>query len=385
MTYDVTELTQKLVSFPSVTPRDEGAQVYLAEKLEALGFECAHLPFGEGDETVSNLFARIGKGAPHICFAGHTDVVPTGPVNQWTFEPFSAHIKDGVLYGRGSSDMKGGIAAFLAAASEYLKKSELKGSISFLIAGDEEGIAANGTVKVLEWMEKNGHIPDVCLVGEPTNPDHLGQYIKIGRRGSLNGVLNVTGAQGHVAHPDLADNPMKRLIILLGALSEHVFDEGSKNFQPTNLEITSLNTDNTAVNIIPESGRAMFNIRFNDNWTKETLAGRLREVLDATGYVYDLQTESSGDSSITQSGAWSDIVQQAVQNITGLKPELTTRGGTSDARFITHYCPVLEYGGVNESIHKINENACVDDLKKLVEIYKCIIEMTDSSAPNIFL
>ena len=385
MTYNITELTKKLVSFPSVTPRDEGAQVYLAEMLEALGFECTHLPFGESDETVPNLFARIGKGTPHICFAGHTDVVPTGPTSQWTFEPFGGHIEDGVLYGRGSSDMKGGIAAFLAATSEYLEKNELKGSISFLITGDEEGIAANGTVKVLEWMEKNGHIPDVCLVGEPTNPDHLGQYIKIGRRGSLNGILSVTGAQGHVAHPDLADNPMKRLITLLDALSNHIFDEGSENFQPTNLEITSLYTDNTSVNIIPESGRAMFNIRFNDRWTKETLASKLREVLDATGHAYDLQTESSGDSSITQSGAWSYIVQKAVQNITGLKPELTTRGGTSDARFITRYCPVLEFGGVNKTIHKIDENARVDDLKKLVDIYRCIIEMTDSAAPDIFL
>ncbi len=384
MTYDVIELTQKLISCPSVTPKDEGAQIFLAEKLEALGFECFSLPFGEGDECVPNLFARLGSGAPHICFAGHTDVVPTGPLDQWTHAPFSAHIENNMLYGRGASDMKGGIAAFLAAMSEYIETGELKGSISFLITGDEEGQAINGTIKVLGWMKENGHIPDICLVGEPSNPEHLGQEIKIGRRGSFNGTLSVTGTQGHVAYPQLTDNPMPRLIKLLDALNAHIFDEGSENFSPTNLEVTALNTDNDAVNVIPESGRALFNVRFNDHWTYETLSDKIREILDATGHKYNLQISCNSESFITQSGAWSNIVQKAVQDITGLVPELSTTGGTSDARFVARYCPVLEFGGINKTIHAIDENARVDDLKMLVKIYKCIIEMTDSTAPDTF-
>jgi len=384
MPYDVIELTQKLISCPSVTPKDEGAQLYLADKLEALGFECHHLPFGEGDETVPNLFARIGNGAPHICYAGHTDVVPTGPLDQWTFSPFDAHIEDDVLYGRGASDMKGSVAAFLAAASLYLENGELKGSISFLITGDEEGPAINGTTKVLEWMNENGHIPDVCLVGEPTNPDYLGQEIKIGRRGSFNGVLNVTGTQGHVAYPHRANNPMPRLVKLLDALNTHIFDQGSEHFPQTNLEITAINTDNEADNVIPESSQAKFNIRFNDLWNRKTLECKVREIMDATGYAYDLQTSCSGESFITQPGAWSDIVQKAVQEVTGHKPELTTSGGTSDARFVSRYCPVLEFGGINKTIHQINENARVEDLKTLSDIFKHIIEITNNTAPDAF-
>ncbi len=384
MPYDVIEVAQKLISCPSVTPKDEGAQIFLAEKLGALGFECHHLPFGEGDEAVPNLFARIGNSAPHFCFAGHTDVVPPGPVNQWRYKPFDAHIEDGVLYGRGASDMKGSVAAFLVAASEYLESSELKGSISFLITGDEEGPSVNGTIKVLEWMKQNNHIPDVCLVGEPSNPDHLGQEVKIGRRGSLDGVLSVTGTQGHVAYQHLADNPLPRLIKMLDALNAYVFDEGSEQFPPTNLEVTSLNTDNKAVNVIPESGQAMFNVRFNDHWNRASLSETLQKILDATDYAYDLQTNCNSEVFITQPGIWSNIVQKAVHSVTGHTPEFTTGGGTSDARFISSYCPVVEFGGVNKTIHQINENARVEDLRKLVKIFTHIIEITDNTAPDVF-
>ncbi len=384
MAYDVIKLARKLISCPSVTPEDAGAQVFLAKKLEALGFECTHLPFGEDGKIVPNLFARIGSGSPHLCFAGHTDVVPAGALDQWTYDPFAAHVENGVLYGRGASDMKGGIAAFLAAVAGYLESGRLKGSISFLITGDEEGLAVNGTVKVLEWMEEHGHIPDICLVGEPTNPKHIGQEIKIGRRGSLNCILNISGIQGHVAYQDLADNPIPRLVKALDVLGTYVFDKGTEHFPPTNLEITAINTDNKAVNIIPKSCSAMFNIRFNDFWTGETLSGKIREILDSTRCKYDLQTVCSGESFITQSITWPDIVQRAVRDVTGLVPELTTSGGTSDARFVSRYCPVLEFGGINETIHKIDENARVDDLEKLAKIYERIIEMTDNAAPDDF-
>ena len=373
MPYDVITLAQKLISFPSITPEDAGALDYLAEKLEALGFTCYFLPFGEGAEMVPNLFARIGTGAPHICYAGHTDVVPPGPLSLWTYGPFDGHIEDGILYGRGASDMKGSVAAFLAAVSSFLEKNEPGGSISFLITGDEEGPSVNGTVKVLEWMEENGHIPDVCLVGEPSNPDKLGQEIKIGRRGSLNGVLSVTGRQGHVAYPEKADNPLPRLITLLGALSGHVFDEGSALFPRTNLEITAIHVDNKAENVIPDSGRAMFNIRFNDLWSSETLEETVRALLDATGCGYSLRATCNAESFITPPGSWPDIVQKSVCDVTGDTPALTTGGGTSDARFVARYCPVVEFGGINKTIHQINENAAVEDLRTLVRIFEHIL------------
>lgn len=385
MPYDVIELTQKLISFPSVTPKDEGAQKYLAEKLEALGFECHHLTFSEGDEAICNLFARKGTEAPHLCYAGHTDVVPTGPIEKWKYPPFEGRIdeEEGVLYGRGASDMKGSVAAFVAAVSSYLENNKLKGSLSFLITGDEEGPAINGTVKVIEWMAENGHTPDVCLVGEPSNPDHLGQEIKIGARGAYNGVLTIKGKQGHSAHPEWADNPMPRLIDALDVLNKHIFDEGSRHFPQTNLEITAINVDNTVPNIIPESGSAMFNIRFNDHWTKETLTHKLHEIFDETGYDYDLDVSCNAESFITKPGVWSSIVQKAVYNITGEKPRLTTGGGTSDARFIVRYCPSVECGGVNGSIHMIDENARVDDLKALVKVFEQIIKETDNTDPKI--
>ncbi|MCB1532093.1 MAG: succinyl-diaminopimelate desuccinylase [Alphaproteobacteria bacterium] len=374
---DVIELTQELIRCASVTPKDEGAQTLLAERLSAAGFECYHLPFGEGKELIENLFARIGTNGPHICYGGHTDVVPPGPEGEWTHGPFTPQIKDGVLYGRGASDMKGSVAAFTSAAIEYVREHGVpeNGSISLLITGDEEGPAVNGTVKVLEWMKANGHIPDVALVGEPTNPDKLGQEIKIGRRGSLNGALCVTGKQGHVAYPQRADNPLPKLAKLAAILAEHEFDQGNDFFPPTNLEITSINVDNTADNVIPHQGRLRFNIRYNDLWNSETLDAKLREILDRTGLHYDLQTDESSKSFLTQPGPWTETVKGAVEEFCDGEVQYTTSGGTSDARFFPPYCPVVEFGPVNATIHQIDENAKVSDLEDLTKIYKRVIEL----------
>ncbi|PCI55305.1 MAG: succinyl-diaminopimelate desuccinylase [Alphaproteobacteria bacterium] len=372
---DVIELTQKLIACPSITPKDEGALVYLAQQLETLGFTCHRLDFGEGDEHVPNLFARLGTGAPHICYAGHTDVVPTGPADAWTYGPFNPHIEGGVLYGRGASDMKGSVAAFTAAVAEYLKNNTPTGSISLLITGDEEGPALNGTIKVLKWMKENNHIPDVALIGEPTNPAHLGQEIKIGRRGSLTGEITVSGKQGHVAYQHLADNPLPKLVKILDALSDSVLDEGSEFFPSTNLEITTIDVGNTADNVIANSGSAKFNIRFNDRWSSETLSAKLHEIIKSCGFDYDLELICSAESFLTKPGDWSDIVREAVKNVTGNTPDFTTNGGTSDARFVVQYCPVVEFGGINATIHQIDENASVQDLKDLTKIFTQMLKL----------
>ncbi|HBR68509.1 MAG TPA: succinyl-diaminopimelate desuccinylase [Rhodospirillaceae bacterium] len=370
---NVIDLTQKLIACPSVTPKDAGAQVLLAATLEKLGFECHHLQFGE----VPNLFARLGTGGPHLCYAGHTDVVPPGPEGEWTFGPFNPQVKDGILYGRGASDMKGSIAAFTAGVAAYLEKNRKpKGSISLLITGDEEGPDnLDGTVRVLEWMKENGHVPDVALVGEPTNPSELGQEIKIGRRGSLTGTITVKGKQGHVAYQKLANNPLPRLVKLLDTLASHKFDEGNEFFDATNLEITTIDVGNTASNIIPGSGRAVFNVRFNDRWSAKTLEAKINEILKTVSGDYTLEARSGSDSFITQPGAWTGTVQKAVADITGKTARYTTSGGTSDARFITKYCPVVEFGGVNATIHQIDENAKVGDLESLTKIYTRILEL----------
>ena len=367
----VVEFTKELIKCPSITPEDAGAQAYLAKILEELGFECHHLQF----EGIPNLFARIGTEGPHFCYGGHTDVVPPGPEDKWTYGPFNPEIKDGVLYGRGASDMKGSVAAFTAAVSDYLQSNQPKGSISLLITGDEEGVAINGTVKVLEWMDENGHIPDVALVGEPTNPKTLGQEIKIGRRGSLTGYLSVNGKQGHVAYPERADNPMPRLIKLLNALAGHVFDEGTEYFPPTNLEITTIDVGNTVDNVIPHGGKATFNVRFNDTWSGESLGEKIKEILEGVGEAHELTLNYGSESFLTQPCDWSETVKQAVTDITGKTPALATTGGTSDARFIQKYCPVIECGAVNQSVHQIDENARVEDLENLTKIYTRILEL----------
>lgn len=372
-TLSVIEILQNLIRCPSVTPIDAGAQVYLADFLKKYGFECHHLPF----ENVPNLFARIGTSGPHLCYAGHTDVVPPGPEDQWTHGPFNPVVANGKIYGRGACDMKGSVAAFAAAAALYVQKygAPKTGSISFLITGDEEGPAEHGTVKVLEWMKKNNHLPDVALVGEPTNPSHLGQEIKIGRRGSMTGHIVVNGKQGHVAYQKLADNPLPKLVKLLDALASHSFDSGTEFFPATNLEITSIDVGNTASNVIPASGRATFNIRFNEQWTSKSVGDQIRKILDSVKLPYTLTLENcNAESFITKPAAWSELVKNAVAEVTGKTPAYTTHGGTSDARFIVKYCPVIECGGVNATAHHVDENQDVQVLEDLVTIYLRILE-----------
>lgn len=376
MTFDVITLTKDLIRCPSVTPVDAGALVYLAEKLTALGFECIMLSFGEDDARVPNLFARLGSKGPHICYGGHTDVVPAGDDAAWTYGAFNPHIENNILYGRGASDMKGSVAAFVSAVATYLEKhGKPDGSISLLITGDEEGPAINGTVKVLEWMAKNGHTPDVALVGEPTNPDFLGQEVKIGRRGSLSGRMTVSGKQGHVAYPHIADNPIPRMVDLLQSLQRDALDNGTEFFPSSNLEVTSVDVGNTADNVIPARITAKFNIRFNDLWTPETLSSEIRSRLDRTGHTYDLSLTCGAESFITKPNEWTETVMKAVQDITGKIPAYTTNGGTSDARFVVKLCPVVEFGGINKTIHQINENAAVQDLLDLTRIFTRTLEL----------
>lgn len=375
MITDPVPLAQSLIRCASVTPEDDGAQAVLKKFLKPLGFDIHNLPFeGNGSYPVKNFFARLGTAGPHLCFCGHTDVVPAGDEAAWTHPPFSAKIDDGKLYGRGASDMKGNIAAFAAAVADYLDGQKTpKGSISFLITGDEEADSINGTEPVLRWMKENGHTPDVCLVGEPTNPSQLGQEVKIGRRGSLSGEITLKGKQGHVAYPDLADNPLAKLAHVLDMLSRYVFDMGSAFFPRTNLEITTIDVGNPAHNVIPAEGKATFNIRFSDRWTRETLSEKLYELLDATGYDYHLHLWGNAESFLTQPGEWTHLVAESVEAETGLKPKLTTNGGTSDARFIASYCPVVEFGLTNATVHQVDEHLAVDDLRKLTEIYRSIL------------
>ncbi len=380
---DPISLTQSLVQCASVTPHDKGAQVLLKDALSSLGFIIHALPFeGRGGSyPVQNFFARLGSKAPHLCFAGHSDVVPTGDEKLWSSPPFAAEIIEGRMIGRGTSDMKGNICAFIASISQFLSQNEnFKGSLSLLITGDEEAEAINGTSRVLEWMQENNHIPDVCLVGEPTNPKKLGDEIKIGRRGSLTGALTVTGKQGSVAYPHLADNPLPRLIEMLKALTNYCYDEGSEFFPATNLEITTIDVGNPAVNVIPTSGKAVFNIRFSDHWSAKTLDKKLREILDKISPKYDLKTNSTAESFITKTGDWTNLVSESVQKGTGKVAALTTNGGTSDARFISQYCPVVEFGLTNKTIHKIDENLKIKDLENLTLIYQDIISRYFQSA-----
>lgn len=359
---DAVTLTQSLIKCASVTPIDAGALDVLIAALEPLGFTCTKLPFGD----VQNLFARRGEGGPHFCFCGHTDVVPPGDEKDWNFSPFGGEISDGKLYGRGASDMKGNIAAFVAAVA---KISDTKGSISLLITGDEEGPAINGTVKVLEWMAQNGHTPDVALVGEPTNPEIMGEEIKIGRRGSLSGTLSVRGVQGHVAYPQRADNPIPKLARLVDALSAMVLDRGTPHFDPSTLQVTNIHVGNTAGNVIPGQATAQFNIRFNNLWNAATLEAEIRKTLDLTGPLYTLHMHCGAESFMTEPGDFTALVSDAVQLATGRTPKLSTSGGTSDARFITKYCPVVEFGVTNKTIHQVDEHVAIDDLRMLEKTY----------------
>ena len=369
-------LSEALIRRPSVTPVDEGALGVLEDHLKPLGFECHRLPFSQdGTPDVDNLYARLGTGAPNICFAGHTDVVPPGDLSDWTSDPFEPEIRGGRLYGRGAADMKCAIAAFVAAASQVVAAhgDQIPGSISLLITGDEEGPAINGTVKMLDWLKHKGEVLDACIVGEPTNPAELGDMIKIGRRGSMNAAITVLGTQGHVAYPALADNPVPRLLSFLKTVDDHVFDQGTDHFPPTNLEITTMDVGNATTNLIPARAAARLNIRFNDRHSGASLSDYLEsvraEVFGAWGGATEMQISISGEAFLTPPGALSDLVAGAVQTVTGRAPELSTTGGTSDARFIKDHCPVVELGLINETAHKVDENARVADIEALTEIY----------------
>jgi len=367
-------LLQDLIRCESVTPNEGGALEYLQKLLSAHGFECHRLKFSDKNTPdVDNLYARWGKGAPHLCFAGHTDVVPVGDRALWTSPPFSADIRNGYIFGRGAADMKGSIAAFVVAALNLLEKNKPSGSISFLLTGDEEGPAINGTRKVLEWLKNRGEKIDFCIVGEPTSREKLGDMMKIGRRGSLTGKITVTGKQGHVAYPHLADNPIPRLLVLLKALNDLELDKGTAHFQPSNLEIVNIDIGNSVDNVIPAAARATFNVRFNDQYTGASLEQKLRVVMDALKIPYQMSISVSGESFYTAPGAYSDIVQKAVQKLAGVTPELSTSGGTSDARFIKNHCPVVEFGIVGKTAHQTDECVLERDVGTLTEIYAEII------------
>ena len=349
----------------------------LERKLRALGFVCHRLPFSSpGEPEVDNLYARHGTSAPNFCFAGHTDVVPIGELSDWTVDPFAGEIIDGALYGRGAADMKGAIACFVTAAARVLasRGGQVPGSISLLITGDEEGAAVNGTIKVLEWMRTHGKTIDVCLVGEPTNPTRLGEMAKIGRRGSLNGQLTVFGTQGHVAYPHLADNPIPRLVKMLAAASETPLDEGTPHFQPSNFEITSIDVGNAAANVVPATARATFNVRFNDRHTSRDLVAWLRRTFDSVGGTYHLDATVSGEAFLTPPGPLSELVVEAVKKTLGRTPDLSTSGGTSDARFIKDVCPVAEFGLISQTMHKIDERTRLADLAALTDVYAAVLE-----------
>ena len=369
---DTLALAQALIRCPSVTPADAGALDVLADALGPLGFEVHRLRIGgPPDGPIDNLFARIGQGGPHFAFAGHTDVVPVGDIAGWSVDPFAADVADGRLVGRGAADMKGAIAAFVVAAGRHVARGA-PGTLSLIITGDEEGPATHGTAPLLDWMTAHGHVPDLCLVGEPTSRI-LGDTIKIGRRGSMNAWITVNGAQGHVAYPDRADNPVTRLIAILTAAKARVLDTGTAWFQPSNLEITDISVGNQATNVIPAQARARLNIRFNDCHKGADLEAWLRALVAEHAPASHVEIRISGEAFLTAPGALSNLVAGAITEITGLTPELSTSGGTSDARFIRRLCPVVEFGLPGQTMHKVDESVAVADLAALAEIYDGVL------------
>ena len=370
---DPAELAAALIRCPSVAPQDEGALDLVAAALAKLGFNCHRLVFG----NIHNLYARRGNARPNLCFAGHTDVVPTGVSEAWSFDPFSASLHDGALCGRGAVDMKGAIAAFITAVERFLSERgrNSAGSISLLITGDEEGDAVNGTRKVLDWLEQRGETIDACLVGEPTSAQSLGDMIKIGRRGSMTGRLIVHGVQGHTAYPHLADNAGHRLVAMLHVLTTAELDRGSEHFQPSTLQVSTIDIGNPATNVIPATARAVFNIRFNDCWASKKLEHWLRQRLDAVGGHYALDISVSGESFLAAPGMLTDCLAEAIRRVTGRTPELSTTGGTSDARFIRAYCSVAEFGLVGLTMHQVDERVELSDLAALTEIYRTFLDL----------
>ena len=380
---DVVELTRALVRCESVTPKEAGALQLLQRALEPLGFRCERMDFSQaGTDDVANLYARIGSGGRHFCFAGHSDVVPVGDLSSWTIGPFAAELSDGYLFGRGAADMKGAIAAFADAAQRFLSRRgrDFGGSISLLITGDEEGPAVNGTVKMLQRLAERGETIDACVVGEPTSSKRFGDMMKIGRRGSMTVDLTVRGVQGHVAYPERLDNAIHRLSAIIEALVREPIDRGSTHFQPTSLQFTTVDVGNKATNIAPGVARARFNTRFNDLWTSKTLLAHLQERIErahaavgGNGTIeYDVSV--SGESFYTPPGLLSDLVAGAIRDVAGVEAELSTTGGTSDARFIRSYCPVLEFGLVGESMHKVDEKSAIADLKTLARVYETVLD-----------
>jgi succinyl-diaminopimelate desuccinylase len=372
---DPIALAQALIRCPSVTPADAGALDTLAQALQPVGFACRRMPFeAPGTARVDNLHAKFSGTRPgkHFSFAGHSDVVPVGRRESWSVDPFAAEIIDGRLYGRGAADMKGAIAAFAAAAARFVARTggDFAGAISLLITGDEEGPSVNGTKPMLQALAAEGEKFDASLVGEPTNPRRLGEMAKIGRRGSWTGHLIVKGVQGHIAYPHLADNPNHRLARMIVALTEKPLDPGTAHFEPSTLQVSTIDVGNPATNVIPAEARASFNSRFNDGFTPTALETEVRRRLDAVGGAYELRTECSGVSFVTPPGALSNLVTEAVKAVTGLTPELSTTGGTSDARFIKDYCPVIEFGLAGATMHKVDENVAIADILQLSDIYE---------------
>ena len=368
------KLAKDLIRKPSITPKDAGAINLLAKNLRSIGFNCKIINF----RNVKNLYAKLGGPSPNFCFAGHTDVVPPGNIKNWTTNPFKPIVKNNKLIGRGANDMKASIACFVAAVSRFKNQNKnFKGSISLLITGDEEGIAVNGTKRVVKYLKRKREKINFCIVGEPTNPNKLGEMIKIGRRGSLTGRLTVIGSQGHVAYPHRANNPSNAMIKILKRIKDLKLDEGTKNFQPSNLEVTKINIDNHADNVIPGSAEAVFNIRFNDKHSSGSLKKKLNKIFKAVSKInkskFKVNYEVSGEAFLTKPNKTTYMVQNIVKKITGLKPKLSTSGGTSDARFIKNISPCLEFGLVGKTMHKIDESVSVSDLKKLTKIYENIL------------
>jgi succinyl-diaminopimelate desuccinylase len=381
------ELLQALLRCPSVTPKEAGALTLLEDYLSSHGFKCQRLIFkAEGTPDVENLFARIGSSAPHLCFAGHTDVVPPGDEKDWTHPPFAAAIVGDALYGRGTTDMKGSVAAFAAAAAEYVKDNgKPQGSLSFLITGDEEGPAVNGTTKVLEWMKANGHVLDHCLVGEPSCREKLGDTIKIGRRGSLSFEVTVEGKQGHVAYPSKTDNPIPKLARFIDRISSSEIDNGNESFDPSSLAVTTCDVGNPAGNVVPARAMAKFNIRFSTEHSfaslRDWVNGHLETVKKELGGRWTLTSSEGAEAFLTEPGAFLGLIQDAIEEETGEVAKLSTSGGTSDARFIKNYCPVVEFGPTNATIHQIDERISITELETTQAIYFSIIAAYFSNPP----
>ncbi|MDA7576819.1 succinyl-diaminopimelate desuccinylase [Candidatus Pelagibacter sp.] len=374
------QLAKELIKFPTVTPVDAGIMKFLEKKLKTLGFKIKILEFKEkNSKPVKNLYARLGNQGPNFCYAGHLDVVPAGNLKEWTVNPFKPSVKKGHLIGRGANDMKSSIAAFVSAVSNFVRnKKKFNGSISLLITGDEEGVAINGTKKVVDYLRKKKEKIDFCLVGEPTNPNKLGEMIKIGRRGSMNGRLSIIGVQGHVAYPQRANNPSTALVQILNELKKIKFDNGTKDFQPTNLEITKINIDNSADNVIPGLANAKFNIRFNNKHTSSSIKKKIdriiKKISNKNKSKYKIDYSVSGEAFLTKPNNTTFMIRDIIKKITKIKPQLSTTGGTSDARFIRKIAPCLEFGLVGKTMHKVDEAVSLSDLKKLTLIYSNILQ-----------